>query len=179
MRAKIATLLTLVMALMVSVSSVSAFADEREVRNAVAQAFEQLKSGQYDALYDGLPGASQNRISRQRFTSGLQRTRNFYELDRIEIGTVRTAGDLAVVDTVMYGRVLQPAPNEGKIVVQQYLVRENGRWKVATGDRSTVRSLLAANPTFARKYPSKNPRVFVKREGRWVDVTALLQRRRQ
>jgi hypothetical protein len=147
--------------------------DESEVRGVVQNVFEQLKSGQYGDLYDLLPNASRARISRERFTGMLQRTRHMYELERMDIGTVRTSGDLAVVDTVFYGRVLQPIQSEGKIVAQQYLVREDGRWRVATGDRTTVRRFLASNPRFAQKFPVRQPRIYIKREGQWVDITAL------
>ncbi len=147
--------------------------DEAEVRAVVQGVFDQLRSGRYSDLYDLLPNASRARISRERFTSMLERTRNMYQLERMDIGNVRTSGDLAVVDTVFYGRVLQPIQSEGKIVAQQYLVREDGRWRVATGDRATVRRFLASNPRFAQKFPLRQPRVYIKREGRWVDVTSL------
>jgi hypothetical protein len=147
--------------------------DEAEVRAVVQSVFDQLRSGRYTDLYDLLPNASRARISRERFTGMLERTRNMYQLERMDIGTVRTSGDLAVVDTVFYGRVLQPIQSEGKIVAQQYLVREDGRWRVATGDRATVRRFLASNPRFAQKFPLRQPRVYIKREGRWVDVTSL------
>jgi hypothetical protein len=96
-----------------------------------------------------------------------------YELDRMEVGAVRTSGDLAVVDTVFYGRVFQPIQSEGKIVAQQYLVREDGKWRVATGDRQTVKRFLAANPRFAQKFPIRQPRIYIKREGKWMDISAL------
>jgi hypothetical protein len=154
-------------------------ADDAEVRGAVQQIFQQLRAGDYNALYETLPTAQQRRITRERFSQALARTRDLYELDRMEIGAVRTSGELAVVDTVMYGRVLRPIQSEGKIVVQQYLVREDGRWRVATGDRATVQKFLAANPTFARKFPLQKPRIYVKRDGRWIDVSSLqLPRRR-
>ncbi|HEV7860193.1 MAG TPA: hypothetical protein VGO91_16370 [Pyrinomonadaceae bacterium] len=150
-----------------------AVSDESEVRGVVQSVFEQLKSGQYGDLYDLLPNASRARISRERFTSMLQRTRNMYELERIDIGMVRTSGDLAVVDTVFYGRVLQPIQSEGKIVAQQYLVREDGKWRVATGDRATVKRFLASNPRFAQKFPVRQPRIYIKRDGQWLDISAL------
>ncbi|HMF57932.1 MAG TPA: hypothetical protein VK619_16435 [Pyrinomonadaceae bacterium] len=156
-----------------------AASDESDVRAVVRDVFQSLKSGDYDALYDRLPSASQQRVARERFVSSLQRTRGTYELDRIEIGAIRISGDLAVVDTVMYGRVLQPEASEGKIVAQQYLVRENGTWRVATGERSTVQRLLNENPNFARKFPIRQPRIFVKRDGRWVDITALANQMRR
>jgi len=153
--------------------------NEAEVRNVVQRIFQQLKSGDYNALYDTLPVAQQRRISRERFTKALGQTRDLYELERMEIGAVRTSGDLAVVDTVMYGRVLRPIQSEGKIVAQQYLVREGGTWRVATGDRATVQRFLAANPTFARKFPLQKSRVYIKRDGRWVDVSSLKMPRRK
>lgn len=152
--------------------------DEAEVRGVVERIFQQLKSGDYGSLYETLPTAQQRRISRERFTRSLNRTRDLYVLDRMEIGAVRTSGDLAVVDTVMYGRVLRPIQSEGKIVAQQYLVREDGRWRVATGDQATVRRFLAANPTFARKFPLRKPRVYARRDGRWIDISSLRMPRR-
>lgn len=155
-----------------------AASDEAEVRGVVERIFQQLKTGDYNALYETLPAAQQRRVSRERFTQMLGRTHNFYELDRMEIGAVRTSNDLAVVDTVMYGRVLSPIKSEGKIVAQQYLVREDGSWRVATGDRATVQKFLAANPTFAKKFPLQKPRIYIKRDGRWVDVSSLKPSRR-
>jgi len=149
--------------------------DEAEVRGVVQTIFEQLKSEQYDQLYDTLPAASRSRITRERFTNALRRTSGTYRLDRLEIGAVRVSGDIASVDTVMYGSVQRPIEAEGKIVAQQYLVREDGKWRVATGDRATVQKFLAANPRFAKKFSIREPRVFVKRDGRWVDLTSTLK----
>ena len=174
----IALAVSLVLLLAVAAHPVSAARDEAEVRGVVERIFQQLKTGDYDALYETLPTAQQRRISRERFTRALGRTRELYVLDRMEIGAIRTSNDLAVVDTVMYGRVLRPIQSEGKIVAQQYLVREDGRWRVATGDHATVQRFLASNPTFARKFPLQKPRIYVKRDGRWVDVSTLKLPRR-
>ena len=154
----------------------SAADDQAEIRGVVRQVFEQLKARQYSELYDVLPSASQRRISRDRFTRALERTSDMYELERIEIGAVRASGDIAVVETTMYGRVTRPFESDGKIVAQQYLVREDGRWRVVVGDRATVQSLLADYPGFTKKYPVRNPRIYVKRDGRWVDVSSLARR---
>jgi hypothetical protein len=140
----------------------AATSDESEVRSTVQRVFDQLKSGQYGQLYDGLPSTSRARISRDRFVSGLQRIRNFYQLDRIEIG--------AVVDTTMYARVSQLFDADGKLVVQQYLIREEGSWRVATGDNATINRFLKANPTFARKFPIKRPRALINQNGKWVEI---------
>jgi hypothetical protein len=177
-----AALLAILVLLFISAARVEAArapSDEAEVRGVVQSVFERLKSGQYGELYDLLPNASRARFTRERFTSMLQRTRNAYELDRLDIGAVRTSGDLAVVDTVFYGRVLQPFASEGKIVAQQYLVREDGKWRVATGDRATVRRFLAANPRFAQKFPIRQPHIYIKRDGQWVDVSALVAARKK
>jgi hypothetical protein len=151
-------------------ASAHAPSDESDVRATVRHVFDQLKSGQYGALYDGLPSTSRGRISRDRFVSGLQRTSDFYRLDRIEIGAVRVSGDLAVVDTTMFAHVNKPFDGDGKLVVQQYLVREEGSWRVATGDNATVNRFLKANPVFARRFPIKRPRAFINQNGKWVEI---------
>jgi len=149
--------------------------DEAEVRSVVQTIFEQLKSGRYNELYDALPAASRSRMSRERFTDALRRSNGTYRLDRMELGAVRVSGDLAVADTVMYGSVERPVQAEGKIVAQQYLVREEGRWRIATGDRATVRRFLSAHPAFAKKFSIRDPRIYVKRDGRWVELTGALR----
>ena len=149
--------------------------DEAEVRGVVQRIFGQLKSGRYDSLYEALPSSSRGRFSRERFTNALRRTQDMYELDRMEIGAVRVDGDFAVVDTVMYGRVLRPIQSEGKIVAQQYMVREDGKWRVATGDRGAIQRFLADHPRVAKKFPLREPRVYIKRDGQWVDLSNSLK----
>lgn len=141
---------------------------EDDVRNVVQQTFQQLQSQNYSAVYDSLPSATQKRMSRSRFTNALQRAQGRYSLDRISIGSVRVSGDLAVADTELFGRVTTPISAEGKIVVQQYLVREGGKWRVATGDNATIQQFLKSNPTFARKFPVRQPRIYIKQGERWV-----------
>src|SRR5213076_269798 len=92
--------------------------DQSDVRGAVQRIFDQLKAGQYEALYDSLPSSSRTRLSRDQLLKGLQRTSNLYQLQRIEIGAVRVSGNLAVVDTVMYAHIAPPFNTDGKLVVQ-------------------------------------------------------------
>jgi hypothetical protein len=143
--------------------------DASDVRSTVMNVFQQLKSKNYSELYDLLPGSSRNRMSRDRFVSALQRAQDFYELDRLDIGAVKVAGNLAVVDTVLYGRVVAPIQAEGKIVVQQYLLREDGKWRVATGDQSAVKRFLAQNPGFGKGFKIRQPRVYIKQNNQWVE----------
>jgi hypothetical protein len=142
--------------------------EESNVRGVVQQVFRQLQSRNYGAIYDSLPASTRTRMSRDRFISALKRAQDRYLLDRIDIGTVRVSGNLAVADTELYGRVAKPLEAEGKIVAQQYLVREDGKWRVATGDRATIQRFLRANPTFARKFPIRPPRIYVKQNSKWV-----------
>jgi len=41
---------------------------------------------------------------------------------------------------------------------------------VATGDRGTTDRFLKNNPAFARKFPIKRPRAFLKQDGNWVEI---------
>jgi len=145
--------------------------DQSDVRATVQGVFEQLRSRNYEALYDLLPDSSRNRMSRDRFVSALQRAQDFYQLDKLEIGVVKVMGNLAVVDTTLYGRVVSPIQAEGKIVVQQYLLREDGKWRVATGDQSSVKKFIAANPGFKKGFKIRQPRIYVKQDDKWVEFT--------
>lgn len=155
---------------------VLALSDETDVRNAVQRIFDQLKSGQYEALYNSLPSSSRTRLSKDRLVQGLQRTQNLYQLQRIEIGAVRVSGNLAVVDTVMYAHIAKPFDADGKLVVQQYLIREDGSWRVATGDTATINSFLRNNPSFARRFPIKKTRAFINQDGKWLEIPLVGRR---
>lgn len=151
--------------------SAAAFvSDESNARATIQSVFDQLKSGNYAALYDSLPSSSRSRITKDRFVNGLQRTSDLYQLQRIEIGAVRVSGDLAVADTTMYARINKPLNADGKLVVQQYLVREDGQWRVATGDNATINRFLKANPSFARRFPIRSPKAYINQNGKWVEI---------
>ena len=149
-------------------SSSARASEESDVRNVVQQVFQQLQSRDFGSVYDSLPSATRSRTSRDRFVSALKRSQDRYILDSINIGAVRVSGNIAVADTELYGRLAKPLEAEGKIVVQQYLVREDGKWRVATGDSATIQRFLKANPTFARKFPIRQPSIYVKQDGKWV-----------
>ena len=153
--------------------------DQADVRSTVQSVFEQLKSHNYSALYDLLPGSARKRMSRERFVGALERAQGFYQLDRMDIGAVRVSGNIAVVDTVLYGRVVNPIQAEGKIVAQQYLLREEGKWRVATGDQSTVKKFLASNPAFGKGFQIREPRIFVKQNNKWVEFNPPRPTKRQ
>ena len=166
----LALVVTAAMTLGIAVTVPATPSDETEVRSTIQHVFDQLKSGEYGALYDSLPSSSRSRISKDRFVSGLQRTSNLYQLQRIQIGAVRVSGNLAVADTTMFAHISKPFDADGKLVVQQYLIREDGHWRVATGDNATINRFLQANPTFARRFPIKRPTAYVNQNGKWVEV---------
>ena len=155
--------------IILAVSTFAQASDQADVRATVQNVFQQLKSHDYNSLYDLLPGSSRSRMSRDRFVTALQRAQEFYQLDRMDIGATRIMGNLAVVDTVLYGRVVNPIQAEGKIVVQQYLLREDGKWRVATGDQLTVRKFLDANPGFSKVFRIRQPKIYVKQNDKWVE----------
>ena len=150
--------------------------DQSDVRATVQSVFDQLKAHNYESLYDLLPGSARSRMSRERFVNSLQRAQDFYQLDRMDIGATKIMGNLAVVDTVLYGRVVNPIQAEGKIVVQQYLLREDGKWRVATGDQSTVKKFLAANPGFSKGFRIQQPRVYIKQNDKWIEFNPARKR---
>jgi hypothetical protein len=148
----------LVIVFLIAAAAVSATAkrpnDDAEVRAAVQGSFQLLKDGSYSALYDALPSAARKRMTRDGFVRQMRRTRGLYRLDSIDVGKVRVNGNTATADTTMYGRVLKPNEAEGKIIVRQQLVREGGTWRLGINGGS--------------------PQIYIKRDGKWIDVTRLV-----
>ena len=169
----------LLMIAVVVLMPLTAQASQAEVRTTVQGVFEQLKSHNYSALYDLLPASARSRMSRERFVGALQRAQGFYQLDRMDIGAIKVSGNLAVVDTVLYGRVVNPIQAEGKIVAQQYLIREEGKWRVATGDQPTVKKFLASNPAFGKGFRIRAPQIFIKQNDKWVEFNATRAPKKQ
>jgi hypothetical protein len=153
-------------------------ASETEVRSRIQQVFQLLQARNYSALYDSLPAATRSRMTRARFISALGRAQDRYVLDRISIGAVRVSGNVAVAETELFGRLAKPLAAEGKIVVQQYLVREDGALRVATGDTATIQQFLKANPTFGRKFPIRSPRIYIKQGNGWTELNPRQFQRR-
>src|SRR5258705_11411637 len=145
-------------------TEVARASDESDVRTVVQQVFQQLQSRDFGSVYDSLPASTRTRTSRDRFTSALKRSQDRYILDRITIRAVRVSGNLAIADTELYGRLAKPIEAEGKIVVQQYLVREDGKWRGAPGDNGTLQHSLEANPSLARQILLLHPDDYMKQE---------------
>ena len=143
--------------------------DQTDVRAAVQRIFNQLKNGEYGALYDAMPSSARARTTRERLERGLQGTQDTFQLQKIDIGSVSVSGNLAVVDTTMYAHV-KPLNADGKLLVQQYLIREDGGWKVATGDTATINRFLQSNPGFAKRFPIRKPQAFVYQNNKWVPI---------
>ncbi len=162
------SVLLILVGLIFATPDVARATDEAEVRGTVQQVFQQLKSRDYGSVYDSLPASTRTRMSRARFTGSLSRAQNMYVLDRMEVGQVRVSANVAVVDTVLYGRVVVPIQTEGKIVVQQYLVREEGKWRVATGDNATIKRFLAEQSGIWSQV-SDSPAADLRQAGREVD----------
>lgn len=171
--------LWLLLTAVVGLVPVTAASDQSDVRSTVQSVFEQLKAHNYGALYDLLPGSARTRMSRERFVSSLERAQGFYQLDRMDVGAIKVSGNFAVVDTVLYGRIVNPIQAEGKIVAQQYLVREEGKWRVAMGNQATVRKLFAGNPGFGKGFRIREPQIYMKQGDKWVEFKMPRSTRRQ
>jgi hypothetical protein len=78
-------------------------------------------------------------MSRDRFVIHFKEPREFSSLIA-STSALSKFPAISQLSMILYGRVIIPVQMEGKIVVQQYLVKEDGKWRVATGDQSTIRS---------------------------------------
>lgn len=148
-----------------------------EPRAVVQSFFTLLKAQKYSALYDYLPGEMQQRVTREKLTESLKRLGGFIILERMDIGRVQQKGDFAVIDTTFYGRLLRPFEmngqklQEGRVSVQQYLFKENGRWKIATSDSSTRAYFLKRHPEFKQGFQFTQPQFAFKQNGQWKTFT--------
>ncbi len=142
-------------------------------RAAVQNFFKRLKAGQYDAVYDDLPSQVQQQVTREQLIQSLKRLESFLVMDKMEIGRVQQRAEAAVVDTTIYGRLKRPMKIEGedifegRVDVQQYLIKEGRDWRVITADDRTRAYFLRRNPEFNRGFELSAPRFAYKKRGEW------------
>ena len=142
-------------------------------RAAVQTFFTLLKTQQYQTLYDYLPREYQQQITREQLTQSLKRLEAFIVIGKMELGRVQQKGDFAVVDTTIYGKLKQPLKlngqeiSEGRVITQQYLLKENGQWKVATADDRTRGYFLKRNPAFSKDFQLTRSQFAFKQDGKW------------
>ncbi|HWQ33952.1 MAG TPA: hypothetical protein VNQ79_13965 [Blastocatellia bacterium] len=148
-----------------------------DARAAVQSFFNLLKMKKYQELYAFLPREMQQRVTREQLVQMLKRLDDFITIERMEIGRVQqrsiAGNSFAVIDTTLYGQLKRPLqlngePVEaGKVIVQQYLFREDGQWKVATADGHTRAQFLKRYPEFSRGFQFTQPQFFLRQNGQW------------
>lgn len=155
-------------------------AQNKDARGAVQNFFVLLKSQKYSELYEFLPSELQKQTTREQLTNSLKRLDAFLAIERMEIGRVQQRGELAVVDTTIYGSLKRAMEingqqiKEGRVSVQQFLFKENGQWKVVTADNRARDFFLKRNPNFKQQFQLAQPQ-FAFREGgrqngKWVPL---------
>lgn len=142
-------------------------------RSAVQKFFSLLKAQKYTELHDFLPSQLQKQTTPEQLAESLKRLDQFLTIERMEIGRIQQRGEYAVVDTTIYGN-LKRAMNvngaevkEGRVSVQQYLLKEDGRWRITTADNRTRDFFLKRNPAFKQQFQLTQPQFALKQNGQW------------
>ncbi len=148
----------------------------KDARSAVQSFFSLLKSQKYSELYEFLPSELQKQTTREQLTNSLKRLDAFLSIERMEIGRVQQRGELAVVDTTIFGSLKRAMEingqqvKEGRVSVQQYLFKENGQWKVVTADNRARDFFLKRNPNFKQQFQLTQPQFAFKQNGKWTPL---------
>lgn len=166
------------LALLLAITSVTAIAQTRlrGPRAAVATFFNRLKMGQYDLLYDQLPSQIQQQASKEQTIESLKRLGSFIIIERMQVSRVQQRGDFAVIDTTIYGHLKRPMKLQGeeivdgRVSVQQYLIKEGVEWRVITADDRTRTFFLRRNPEFTRGFHLSSPQFAFRKNGTWQNL---------
>ena len=148
-------------------------AQGKDPRSAVQGFFSLLKAQRYAEIYDALPLELQQQTTREKLAANLKRLDSFIAIERLEVGRVQQRGDFAVVDTTIYGNLRKPMNfngeevKEGRTSVQQYLLKEGGKWKIATADNRSQDFFLKRNPDFKKQFQITAPQFAFKQQGQW------------
>ena len=176
MRHSATHLVSLIAVLLLFATTAHGQVSRENPKGAVTSFFNQLKNGQYDALYEQLPSQIQKTAPREQTVRSLKRLGSFIAIERMDIGRVQQRASLAVVDTTIYGRLTRPMKlqgeeiAEGRVVVQQYLIKEGKEWRVITADDRTRAFFMRENPDFANGFSLTQPQFSYKRNGAWQNL---------
>jgi len=166
----------LTIAAIVLVSSAPAQKSRLTPRATIQNFFGHLRAQQYAELYDYLPNQVQQYVTQAQLIQSLRRLGSFIQMERMEIGRIQQVGDFAVIDTNLYGRLKQPLKFEGteivegRVAVQQYMIKEGQEWKVITADERSRALFLEHNPEFSRGFQLSPPQFAYKKDGAWKPI---------
>jgi hypothetical protein len=147
---------------------------EKSIRGAIQRYFTLLKTGRYGQLYDSLPLVFQKQSTREEVAASLGRLGEFLKLERIEIGEIEQRGDVAVASTTIFGALPRPITlnnreiRQGRVSSRQYLIRENGVWKIASANERTLRAFMKAHPEVETLFPQTHTRFELLSDGKWI-----------
>lgn len=147
-----------------------------DARGATQSFFSLLKAQRYAELHDFLPTQLQKQTTREQLAESLKRLDQFLTIQRMEIGRVQQRGDFAVVDTTIYGNLKRTMNmngeevKEGRVSVQQYLMKEDGRWRITTADKRSTDFFLKRNPEFKQQFQLTQPQFALKQGGKWTPL---------
>ena len=160
--------------LVLAVETRAAIDETKAVRGTLERYFTLLKTGRYERVYDLLPLSAQGVTSRQEMAAGLSRLTELLRFEKIEIGRIEQKGGMAVAATAIYGTLAQPVTlngetiSQGRVTSQQYLIREQGRWKIASVNEVTLRLFLKEHPAAGTLFSQQYTRFELLRNGQWV-----------
>lgn len=147
---------------------------DEAIRKAVERHFTLLRTRQYQPLYNSLPASVRQKTTREEMAESLERLRRFLKIDRMEIGEIEQRGPLAVATTTIYGRLVTPLNlngqeiSEGRVTTQQYLINEDGRWKIASATEGALRDFLRTHPEAATQFRQSHTRFELRGQQGWV-----------
>jgi predicted DNA-binding protein YlxM (UPF0122 family) len=140
------------------------------VEQAIKRTFEMVRAHDYRNAYLALPNEARRETTLQNFMADLRESESRYVADRIEVKDIQVADKFALAHTTMYGRTVYPRSAEGKIIIQQLLVLEDGTWRVATSFRAFYKLLKKQQPELAKKYRIRRARVYTRDGNGWSEV---------
>ena len=140
------------------------------VEQAIKRTFEMIRAHDYRNAYLALPNEARRETTLQNFMADLRESESRYVAVRIEVKDIQVADKFALAHTTMYGRTVYPRSAEGKIIIQQLLVLEDGTWRVATSFRAFYKLLKKQQPELAKKYRIRRARVYTRDGNGWSEV---------
>jgi hypothetical protein len=126
-----------------------------------------LRTGRYGELYDTLPSAFQKQIDARRGRRKPCPTRRVPEApvgwrsDESRSDRSSSRASLPSPATTIFGQLTRPITTsttgeirQGRVSSQQYLIRENGAWKIASAKRTdTLVAFMKDHPEVATLFP--------------------------
>ncbi|MBN2134111.1 MAG: hypothetical protein JW737_00120 [Acidobacteria bacterium] len=143
-----------------------------EVQSAYAKYSTALIMGEFKTAYDCLSSSQKKTTNYKLFVEANEKMSKVTNLKASQLSSLKMKGKYAAAKAVIYLDFIPEDKDKqvlnGKIETPVYFIKENGEWKIATGEEENMKIFLKQHPDAAKLMEPFKTQVYYKQKGIWI-----------